>query len=90
MYHVLDILREFLGHNCCVRSSEITNLKKTLKTIFATYSHTHTLKISVMTMMMMIPSKYLHFALQNIKQCTGAYGVLQITVSNTLISTCIE
>ena len=37
-----------------------------------------------------IPSKCYHFTLQNGKQCKNASRVLQITGSNTLISTCVE
>jgi len=37
-----------------------------------------------------MPSKCYHFTLQNDKQRKGASGVLQITESNTVISTCIE
>ena len=37
-----------------------------------------------------IPSKCYHFTSQNGKECNGASGVLQITGSNAVISTCIE
>jgi len=37
-----------------------------------------------------IPSKCYYFTQQNGKQRKGAFGVLQITGSNTVISTCIE
>jgi len=37
-----------------------------------------------------IPSKRYHFTLKNDKQCKGASGVLEITGSNTVVSTCIE
>jgi len=37
-----------------------------------------------------IPSKCYHFTFQNGEQFKGASRVLQITGSNTVISTCIE
>jgi len=37
-----------------------------------------------------ILSRCYYFTLQNGKQCKGVSGVLQITGSNTVISTCIE